>query len=281
MKIGVIGLGLIGGSMAKAIRHHTEHTVFGMDKSEEIMQRAKLLQLLDDELALEDMVECELIILALYPGDTVAFIQEHAALLTGTTVIDCCGVKRVVLNAVAPLSEEHDFTFIGGHPMAGLEHSGFEYSTVNLFDGASMILTTDTAADVKLLDQMKQFFLSLGFGQVKFSDAEEHDHIIAYTSQLAHVLSSAYVKSEAALQYRGFSAGSFQDMTRVALLNEAMWAELFLANSDNLAHEVESLAQRLLHYANAIRGEDKEQLMYLLCEGRKRKQYLTEEEVQS
>ena len=278
MKIGIVGLGLIGGSMAKAIKHHTEHTVLGIDSSEQVILKAKMLQVIDGELTPEMLGECELIIIALYPHDTISFVREHAKLLKGSTVIDCCGVKRIVLEAVLPISREHGFTFIGGHPMAGIEYSGFEYSKVDLFDGATMILVPDIAANIALLDRMKHFFLSIGFGRIQVSGAGEHDQIIAYTSQLAHVLSSAYVKSEAAMLHNGFSAGSFQDMTRVALLNEDMWTELFIANSDNLSSEVEALAKRLLQYANAIRDEDEGQLRQLLSDGSERKQYLTQRE---
>jgi len=276
MIIGVVGLGLIGGSMAKAITHYSEHTVLGMDISEQVVLKAKMLGVISGELTHESITDCDIIILALYPHDTISFISENAERLKGTTVIDCCGVKRLVLDAVLPISHEYGFIFIGGHPMAGIEHSGFEYSMVDLFNGASMILTPDASADIVILDSLKHFFLSIGFGRIQISGPDEHDRIIAYTSQLAHVLSSAYVKSEAAMQHSGFSAGSFQDMTRVALLNEDMWTELFLANSDNLADEVGALAKRLTQYADAIREHDEEGLKALLRDGRERKEYLTE-----
>ena len=156
--------------------------------------------------------------------------------------------------------------------------SGFEYAKTDLFSGASMILTPDAGIGIDTLDAMKRFFLSLGFARIQVSTPQEHDHIIAYTSQLAHILSSAYVKSEAAMAHSGFSAGSFKDMTRVALLNEDMWTELFLANGENLAEEVEGLAERLLAYARAIRDADEPALKALLREGRERQQYLTARE---
>jgi len=280
MKIGIVGLGLIGGSMAKAIKHYSDHTVLGMDISQSVVLKAKMLEVIDGELTQDNLKDCDLVILALYPHDTISFVRENAQQLKGSTVIDCCGIKRLVLDAVQPLSHEHGFVFIGGHPMAGIERSGFEYSMIDLFEGASMILTPDASADIALLDSLKQFFLSIGFERIQISDADEHDRIIAYTSQLAHVLSSAYVKSEAAMRHKGFSAGSFQDMTRVALLNEDMWTELFLANRDNLSDEVEALAGRLIQYANAIRGGDEKDLKHLLIEGRERKTYLTQREAQ-
>ena len=278
MKIGIVGLGLIGGSMSKAIKHYTDHTILGMDILETVVLKAKMLGVIDGELTSEKLSECELIIIALNPGDTIEFVQEHAEQLTGLTVVDCCGVKRIVVEALLPLAIEHGFAFIGGHPMAGIEYSGFEYSKVDLFEGASMILTPEHMADIEILNTLKQFFLSIGFSRIQISGAAEHDYIISYTSQLSHVLSSAYVKSEAAMLHSGFSAGSFLDMTRVALLNENMWTELFLANRDNLSVEVEALANRLMQYATAIREGDENELRQLLIEGRERKQYLMERE---
>ena len=278
MRVGIIGLGLIGGSMAKAIKHYTNHTVSGMDMSNQVVLKAKMLQVIDNELTPEEIPSCDLIIVALYPQAAIDFIKENAARLRGTTVVDCCGVKRVVQDTVLPIARENGFVFVGGHPMAGIEYSGFEYSSVDLFNRASMILTPNPLANITDLDMLKRFFLSLGFRHIQISTPEEHDHVIAYTSQLAHVLSSAYVKSEAAMQHFGFSAGSFKDMTRVALLKVDMWTELFMANSEYLADEVDALAIRLTQYAEAIRNHDADALSSLLDEGCKRKKYLTERE---
>ena len=274
MKIGIIGLGLIGGSLAKAIKHYTKHTVLAKDIAETVVAKAKQVQAIDDELQFEQMQECDIIIIALYPNATISFLRGNAKLLRGTTVIDCCGVKRVVQETALPIAKENGFVFIGGHPMAGTECSGFTASTANLFANASMILTPDVNVDVKLLSEVESFFLSLGFGRIQISTPDAHDRIISYTSQLAHVLSSAYVKSETAMLHSGFSAGSFLDMTRVALLNEDMWTELFLANSDNLANEAQALAERLLQYAQAIRSHDAQTLKTLLTDGRERKAFL-------
>jgi prephenate dehydrogenase len=274
MNIGIVGLGLIGGSFARAIKRHTEHTILGMDVSDEVVLKARLVQVIDGDLTQESLAQCDMLLLAIVPSATISFLQEQAPRLAGTTVVDCCGVKRAIMDVASPLAQAYGFDFIGGHPMAGREYSGFEYSLVNLFDGASMILTPPAGVDIMLLDRLRRFFLSLGFTSVQMSEADEHDRIIAYTSQLAHVLSSAYVKSEAALQHRGFSAGSFEDMTRVALLNEAMWTELFCANSDYLSAEAEALAERLTRFAHAIRAGDERQVRELLSEGRERKQLL-------
>ncbi|SCJ43136.1 Arogenate dehydrogenase [uncultured Blautia sp.] len=173
--------------------------------------------------------------------------------------------------AIAPIAEERGFSYIGGHPMAGKERGGFTASAEDLYVGASMILTPDKRTDMRLLETLKAFFLDLGFAGLTFSTPEEHDRIIAFTSQLAHIVSSAYVKSPEAQKRRGFSAGSFQDMTRVARLDEDMWTELFLDDEDFLTAELEELIGHLTDYRNALRAKDTQRLHDLLKEGRELK----------
>lgn len=270
--VGIAGMGLIGGSMAKAIHAGEEHRhIYCADHSMETLLMAESDGIADDILDARTAQACDLVILALYPEAAVNWLQTYAgAMRQGTVVVDCCGVKRTVDAPMKAIAAEHGLIYVGGHPMAGTEKSGYAASRSDLFRGASMILMADAPEDVR--QGLEGFFLSLGFGSIKWSTPEEHDHIIAYTSQLAHVLSSAYVKSESALTHRGFSAGSFQDMTRVAYLNEDMWTELFLENADYLADEVDALADRLAEYAAAIREGRRENLRELLAEGRRRKE---------
>jgi prephenate dehydrogenase len=199
-------------------------------------------------------------------------VKTHAELLSKTTVVvDLCGVKRVVCRELAPLAAKYGFSYIGGHPMAGKERGGFVNSADDLFVGASMILTPDERTDILMLETLKAFFLDLGFAGLTFTDPDEHDRIIAYTSQLAHITSSAYVKSPEAQRRRGFSAGSFKDMTRVARLDEAMWTELLLDNADYLTLELDILIKNLSDYLAALQAGDAEALRSLLREGRERK----------
>lgn len=277
MKIGIVGLGLIGGSMAKALS--AKHTIYGADLRQDVMEEALNSHVLAAALDEKTIGTCELILLGLFPQRAVDYVREHAERFQkGAIVVDLCGVKRVVEAGILPVAEAHGFHYIGGHPMAGLARVGWEYSRGDLFQNASMILVphSDTAPEV--LETVRRVVMDAGFGNIAISTAEEHDYMIAYTSQLAHVLSSAYVKTPAAQRHRGFSAGSFRDMTRVAWLNEDMWTELFLDNPDYLAEEVEGLAARLLEYAMAIRGGDSEGLRRLLREGRERKEALEDRE---
>ncbi|WP_352400902.1 prephenate dehydrogenase [Anaerotignum sp.] len=272
MKIGVIGLGLIGGSMAKAIKQKTEHTVFGWDQSETIGFSAKLAEAVHDILEDGDPSECDMVLIALYPGATVDYVKKFASKFKkGTMVVDCAGIKRVVCQPLQALAKENGFLFCGAHPMAGIERSGFTYSTPHLFEGATMILTPYTGTDIAPMNELSFFFKSLGFSRMQVATDAEHDQMIAYTSQLAHVVSSAYIKSELSPKFKGFSAGSFHDMTRVAKLNETMWTELFLDNSDYLADEIDSLITRLQGYSRVIREKDEEKLKAMLKEGKEKR----------
>ncbi|MHB1313965.1 MAG: prephenate dehydrogenase [Christensenellales bacterium] len=279
MNIGVVGLGLIGGSIAKAIKQNTSHVVYGADIKPSVVMQAKTFEVIDEELTKELLSQCDVTVIALYPCDAAEYIRQTASCFKkGGIVVDCCGIKRFVCDAAEPLAEENGFTFIGGHPMAGIEKWGFESSQESLFRNASMILTPFATVDIRQLNEMKQLFLSIGFGSIKISTPQEHDRIIAYTSQLAHVLSNAYIKSEAALSHQGFSAGSFRDMTRVATLLETMWTELFFLNKDNLIAEIDELTAHLNQYKEALKNDDEERMMCLLREGRERKALINQKD---
>lgn len=272
MNVGITGLGLIGGSVARAISRNTEHRVFGFDISEQVLLKARLVDAIHDTLDDEKLKTCDLVIVALYPRDTVEYIRKNAGLFKkGAVVMDCGGIKRLVANRVFEIAEEHGFVFLGAHPMAGLEFSGFEHSTRSLFKNASMILTPMPKTDIETLNTVKKLCLSIGFTDIRVTTPEEHDRLIAFTSQLAHVVSSAYIKSPRAARHRGFSAGSYRDMTRVALLNEKMWAELFIENRDNLLNEIDVLIGHLREYRDALAERDEEKLTELLRQGRERK----------
>ncbi len=272
MKIGIVGLGLIGGSLAKSIKSRTAHLVFGTDTDEETMILARLSGAIDGPLTDANLGDCDLLLVAVRPGAAVAWVEAHAPLIgKKAAVVDLCGVKRQVWAALAPLAQAYGFAYIGGHPMAGRERGGFVNASADLFQGAAMILTPDERTGIALLEELKNFFLDIGFAGLTFTDPEEHDRIIAYTSQLAHITSSAYVKSPEAARRRGFSAGSYRDMTRVALLDEEMWTELFLADADFLIQQLEILIGNLNDYLAALKAGDGNKLQALLKEGREKK----------
>ncbi|NLY70608.1 MAG: prephenate dehydrogenase, partial [Clostridiales bacterium] len=269
---GIIGLGLIGGSLAKAIKENTNHKVFGTDLKESVIYKALLLEAIDDRLTEDMLPSCDMTIVALYPEACIEYIKEKASLFKkGSIVFDCCGVKQSVCSQVQDVAEQNNFIFIGGHPMAGLEYWGFKYSQKVLFQNASMILTPPDGIEIEVLEKVKRFWLSLGFTNVEITSPEKHDQIIAFTSQLAHIVSSAYIKSPMAPLHKGFSAGSYKDLTRVAKLNPDMWTELFLMNKDNLVTEIDGLIDRLTEYRDALNDNNENKLWQLLEEGTKKK----------
>ncbi len=275
MIFGIVGLGLIGGSLARSIKFHSANTVFGADLNETALLQAKMVNAIDGELTEENLGDCDVVFVALYPQAAVDWITAHVdAFRPGGLVIDCCGVKRFVCEKLFPAFQGKSAVFFGGHPMAGRERSGFSYAQDDLFENASMILCPAPGTDVETVRRAKEIFLSIGFGRVRFSTPREHDEMIAFTSQLAHVVSSAYVKTPLAGKHRGFSAGSFQDMTRVARLNETMWTELFLENDDLLLTQTQHLIDRLTEYRDALRDRDPDRLKALLREGREIKEAL-------
>lgn len=272
--VAVVGLGLIGGSMAKALHAYTAHKVVGFDHSPLVLQAA-LRDNAIEEIVTDDFSAADCILIALYPGDTLDFIRRHRATFSaGAVVIDLCGVKRVICSEAATLLAGSGAFFLGGHPMAGRESSGYPSADAGLFAGASMILTPLPDTPPGLVAKAGALFRSLGFGHIEVTTPERHDEMIAYTSQLAHVVSSAYVCLPAAEDYRGFSAGSFRDLTRVAKLNEEMWSELFLCNGDYLSGQIDALIQHLARLRDCIGEQDRDSLCALLRRGRKRKERL-------
>ena len=270
MNIAIIGLGLIGGSYAKATKSRTLHTVYGYDLDTEVMMFARMTGAMDAALTDELLETCDLVITALRPGAAIAWTKAHAEILgkAKCVLVDICGVKRAVVGEMAALAKANGYKYIGGHPMAGKETGGFVNSTDSLYDGASMILTPDETADLQTLEMLKNYFTDIGFANLTFSNPDEHDRIIAYTSQLAHIVSGAYVKSPTTQKRRGFSAGSFRDLTRVARLDEKMWTELMLDNREYLADELRILIDNLKPYLTALENNDADALCECLREGR-------------
>lgn len=271
--IGVVGLGLIGGSYAKAYRENTSCRIYGADKDPSAVSAAVEDETLDGELTEERIGECDLLLVALYPEAIIDYVRSVAdKIRPGAYVIDTGGLKRNVCHALFPVAADHGFTFIGGHPMAGKRTSGYRHSIGSLFKGASMILVPDDVTDFDTLATAKAIFAPCGFGRITICSAEKHDEMIAFTSELAHIVSNAYMKSPTALQHRGFSAGSYKDLTRVAWLNETMWTEIFMDNRDNLIRELDSIIQSLGEYRDALADEDRKRLWALLHDGKMAKE---------
>lgn len=269
MTVGVVGLGLIGGSIAKAIKYNTDNKVIGFDIDENVVLKARLLCAIDEEMTEQKISECDIIITGLYPEATKKYITDNAQKFKkGAIVLDTCGVKEYVCEDMYRVARENGFTFIGTHPMAGLHLSGFEHSKVAMFSNASILLVPSADTGINELEIVRKLFSAIGFTNIQNTTPEEHDRIIAFTSQLAHVVSNAYVKSPSAKLHKGFSAGSYKDLTRVAKLNEVMWTELFLENRENLIFEIDTIIENLTEYSKALKEDNAQELEKLLRDGR-------------
>ena len=272
MTVGIVGLGLIGGSFAKAY-HEAGHRVLAYNRTATVTQFAQMANAVDEELTQENISQCDLILLTLYPKACIEYLENMGAFISkDAVVIDGCGTKRDVCAACFPLAERYGWLFVGGHPMAGTHFSGFKYSRASMFKGAPMVLVPPQRDDMQLIERIIKLLAPCEFGRFSVTTAEEHDRMIAFTSQLAHVVSNAYVKSPTAAAHKGFSAGSYKDLTRVAWLNAPMWTELFLENQDYLINEVDTIIASLTAYREALANKDREMLCQLLDEGKKRKE---------
>ena len=267
MNIGIVGIGLIGGSLARAYSSEG-HTVYGYDTDDTICSFAQLAGAIGGVLDAQSMKLCDAILIAVNPSDAVAYLENAAPEIAKSTIVfDCCGVKRFVCDRCFPLADRYGFTFVGGHPMAGNHKAGFKNSRANLFRGASMILVPPVFDDAALYGRIEELLKPAGFGRLTVTTAEKHDEMIAFSSQMAHVVSNAFIKSPTAQNHKGFSAGSYQDLTRVARLNSEMWAELFIENSDYLINELVQFLDAITRYRDALASCDQTGMRILLEEG--------------
>lgn len=272
MTVGIVGLGLIGGSLARAYKEHDGITVYGADSDESILGFAQLAGAVDGVLDRDSIRRCDCILIAVSPKAAVEYLEINAPLVPrGAIVFDCCGVKRFVCDRCFAIAASYGFTFVGTHPMAGTHNSGFKYSRADLFKGASVVVVPPVFDDIVLLERVETLLKPAGFKRLTVTTAEKHDEIIAFTSQMAHVVSNAYIKSPTATAHKGLSAGSYKDLTRVARLNADMWAELFLANDDALVRELDILIASLGDYRDAIARGDYAALRDMLEAGSKLK----------
>ena len=276
MKIAVVGLGIIGGSYCKAIKKYTDHYVIGINRSPLPLEKAYNCGAIDKIGTPDDLGDADLVILGVYPGAAVQFIENNGdKIKKGAIVTDTAGIKTDICKDLTHLSHKYGFTFVGVHPMAGKEKNGFDVSDADLYRGASCIVIPCDANE----DEVKvvsEFNLSLGFGGIKISTPEEHDRMFSFTSQLPHILACAYVLSPNCMNHKGFSAGSYRDVSRVANINAELWSELFLDNKEPLLKELDTLINNIQSMEKAISNNDKEKLMALLNKGHQIKEALGE-----
>lgn len=269
MKILVAGLGLIGGSYCKAISSYTRHEVYGYDLDADTIKAAEKCGCIKKGVSPYSFTDYDMVIVGLHPNAAKAFMNEFmSSFKKGAIVADVCGIKGEMVFQMTEKAIENGVLYVGTHPMAGKERFGFEFSDGSLFIGANFIVTPVEKTDKNAVLTVEKLAKDMGFGKIVETTPFEHDSVIAYTSQLAHVVSSAYVKSPTMQKELGFSAGSFKDMTRIATLNESMWTSLFLANRDCLVYEIDQLIEHLSEYRRAISENNSEVLEKLLKDGR-------------
>lgn len=272
MLVGIVGLGLIGGSFAKAYAK-TGHQVLAADIDDSVLKYAMISDIVDGELTTDRLKDCDLILLCTYAGAAIRYLEDNGSFIgPKPVVIDCCGVKRVIVDKGMEIAKKYGFLYVGGHPMAGTQFSGIKYSKVDMYKGAPMVIVPPDYNDINLLDRIKKMLVPVGFASITVTSADKHDEMIAFTSQLAHIVSNAYIKSPIAREHNGMSAGSYKDMTRVAWLSPEMWTELCMDNRDNLLKEMDILMDNLQKYKDALEHEDSEELKALFLEGKRLKE---------
>lgn len=271
--IAIVGLGLIGGSFARAFKKYTDHIVIGFNRTKSTAETALQQGAIDAIGTEENLRQADVVLLSMYPKVSCDFVEEHIdSFKPGCIITDDCGVKGYLVERLTGLCREHGLYYVGGHPMAGREVSGYKASTADLYKGASMLLIPTEASTPEIVHNIKSLFAEIGFSQLVITTAEHHDRMIAYTSQLCHIISSAYIKSPSELEHKGYSGGSYRDLTRVAYLNETMWTELFIENRQPLVAEIDEMIHHLTEYRDAIAQEDADTLYTLLHEGKRRKE---------
>lgn len=272
MNILICGLGLIGASLAKTLKKNTDHTVLGWNRTSSVTEKALRDGVIDRTGDIDSlMAEADITFINFYPEAIVPFILEHKNSFKKDSIVsDSCGIKTKICRAME--KEKLDFYFIGAHPMAGREVGGYDNSLDTLYDKASFIVTPVDGAPRNKIDALVGLAQGMGFARTVVTTPEHHDEMIAFTSQIAHVLACSYVLSPLAPSHAGYSAGSYRDVSRVARINADMWADLFIDNKEALVREIDDLVSNLMQFKYNIVNEDSPALKDLMNRANKIKE---------
>lgn len=272
MNVLIVGLGLIGASLAKTLKKNTAHTVLGWNRTQSVSARALADGVIDKTGSLDELIpQADITIINFYPEAIVPFVMEHKALFKKHSIVtDSCGIKTKICREIE--KEILDFYFIGAHPMAGREVSGYDNSLATLFDNASFICTPFDTTPRNKTDALVGLAQEMGFARTVVTTPEHHDEMIAFTSQIAHVLACSYVLSPLAPYHAGYSAGSYRDVSRVARINADMWTELFIDNKEPLVREIDDLVSNLMKFKYNIINGDSQALHDLMEKGNRIKE---------
>lgn len=272
MNILICGLGLIGASLAKTLKKNTDHTVLGWNRTSSVTEKALRDGVIDRTGDIDSlMAEADITFINFYPEAIVPFIVEHKNSFKNDSIVsDSCGIKTKICRALE--KEKLDFYFIGAHPMAGREVGGYDNSLDTLYDKASFIVTPVDGTPRNKIDALVGLAQGMGFARTVVTTPEHHDEMIAFTSQIAHVLACSYVLSPLAPSHAGYSAGSYRDVSRVARINADMWADLFIDNKEALVREIDDLVSNLMQFKYNIVNEDSPALKDLMNRANKIKE---------
>lgn len=264
LTVTVVGLGLIGGSVARALKTSVK-AIYGVDCDNSVLKFAKEQNIIDEGYtnAKEPLCKSDIVILCLYPNASLNFVRDNINNFKDNSILtDVVGVKSPLMKLYNETNP--NFIYIGGHPMAGREVSGFINSTDTMFNGANFIVTPPLGATEEQIKVVEKLAIAIGCATITRTTPENHDKIIAYTSQLPHVIATAMCDTPLLVKHKNFTGGSFEDVTRVAKINELLWTELFLNNSEYLIEEIDRFTNSLNDIKTAIKCGDNSKLMDIM-----------------
>ena len=281
---GIIGLGLMGGTIAKSLRKNvlsenkSENQcakIIALDKNKESLENAFSEKIIDSYFLPEEtkkmLLQCDVVFICLYPHATLDFLlQNKENFKSGSITTDISGVKGIFEKKLPSLLRS-DVDFIIGHPMAGGEKEGYSSSNSSFFNGRNYILIPENFNKKENLDFFKKLIYKMGFSKITETTAGDHDYKIGFTSQLCHVIASALVESAPDEKITAFGGGSFEDLTRIAMINAPLWTELFISNKEKLTVHIENFIARMNEFKNLIQKEDKTALENLLKDVREKR----------
>lgn len=274
--ITIVGLGLIGGSFAMALKELNPKNLWAVDIDKDAIRTAEEKKIIDKGYIEPEtpLKKSDIVITCIYPNLTVKFIKDNIDnFKPGSIITDTAGIKEKLINEIDTFLRG-DVDFIGGHPMAGRESKGLEYATKDIFDGANYLITPTAKNKVKNIEKVEKLVRSIGFKNIVKLDPKEHDEIIAFTSHLPHILASALINSDSRHDTKFFVAGSYKDATRVARINCELWTELIMDNRDNTLEQIEIFENSIASFKKAIMNNNKDELRTLFREGSRKREEL-------
>jgi len=277
MKITIVGLGVIGGSFALALKDLQEHEVYGIDNNEETLRKAEASGMIKEgSVTGEEFIgESDLIIIGLYPSLVLDFLRKHRDnFKKGAIITDVTGIKETFIKEALEIIPDYvDFVF--GHPMAGREKKGIDFASKEVFKGANYLITPQSKNKPENIELIENLVKQIGFNRIRKITPKEHDNIISFTSQLPHAIAVALINSDSQEFDTGaFIGDSYRDLTRIANINEELWSELFLGNKENLLRKIEDFEKQLDLIKDALRTGDRETLTTLFKESGRRREKL-------